>query len=666
MNKHLFVDDLKEVGRTITKLGAVSTHLSDDPNQWPAEVLARAYQQIPFINQYDVSVDLQDIDIENRTGLGSVIVSTKTVEPREGAEEQLNRGVIKGIRRIRIPVIIAQGEMSPLDTFVANKKMYPLTERRIRRILFRPNVGDIISDGWRTLRVDQDWMAPNRYRAQHGYGSTSPKLSEAILPTVNPSDIDDWEAAMGANEHLKNAALDNPAIVDFLQRISEYSFPKMASIDHVVANLAPTVIQLRNVGDGYILKRADRRCYHPTEICLTRKEALAIAGPDLLKAADTSGPQVVTSETATNLPPQPPVAPVEKSGYYTVRTVGGGDMVGHVFTNVFDFDSQPKPVKIWVAMDGSCGSVQSEIWGKLAKETDDDGYIPSGDHRNDEPSGFGFFIDAGLNSRAFGPCTVVGKAAIPEGIAYYVELFDGGRVELIKVDMVRSPTKADGNRYLIPKYLTWIPIKKQIALAENAPEARKVASIESIHRTVRLITSGTFCTFRGGAVEKLAFDERNDLSMAEAEFLAATMGYDQQGFQKKVAEAASRGGGADLEGCLPVIPSNRATSAALEKTAELRRTVQPLRKDLLKEAAFVSDPNSVDAMLSLKFLNPRNVAVFARYIDNLDKAVQNMSELLIAARLGLRDKISEGALISGIKGVEGTIEDLEKLQHVED
>lgn len=666
MTKHLFVNDLKEIVRTIPKLGAVSTHLSDDPNQWPAEVLARAYQQIPFINQYDVSVDLQDIDIENRTGLGSVLVSTKAVEPREGAEEQLNRGIVKGIRRIRIPVIIAQGEMSPLDTFVANKKMYPLTERRVRRILFRPNIGDIISDGWRTLRIDQDWMAPNRYRAQHGYGSTSLKLSEAILPTINPSDIGDWETAMGANEHLKNAALDNPAIVEFLQRISEYSFPKMASIDHVVANLVPTVIQLRNVGNGYILKKADRRCYSPTEICLTRKEALAIAGPDLIKAADTDGPQVVAGETATELPPQPPIAPVDKSGYYTVRLVGGSEMVGHVFTNVFDFDSQPKPVKIWTAMDDSCGSVQSEIWGKLAKKTDDSGYVLYGDPLNDEPSGFGFFVDAGPDPKAFGPCTIVGKAAIPEGIVYYVELFDGGRVTLTKADMVRSPTKATEGKYLIPRHLCWIPIKKQIALAENAPEAEKAASIESIHRTVRLITSGTFCTFRGGAVEKLAFEDRNDLSMAEAEFIAATLGYDQQRFQQKVAEAASRGGGVDLEGCLPIILSDGATSAALEKTAELQKMVHPLRKDLLKEAAFVSDPNSVDAMLSLKFLNPRNVAVFTRYMDNLDTAVQNMSELLIAARLGLRDKISEGALISGIKGVEETIEDLEKLKYVED
>jgi hypothetical protein len=254
----------------------------------------------------------------------------------------------------------------------------------------------------------------------------------------------------------------------------------------------------------------------------------------------------------------------------------------------------------------------------------------------------------------------------PQGLVYYAELFDGGRVELIKSEMVRAPTKASDGRFLIPRYLSWVPIKKQIALAENMNEAKKIASAESVYRTVRLTTSGTMCTFRGPAVEKLGYEERNDLSMPEAQFIAATLGYDQQRFQEKVAYASKSGGGVDLEGCLPITPAGEARSSAMEKAAELKGIANQLSKDLLKEAAFVSDPTSVDAMLSLKFLNPRNVAVFARYIDVLDVAVQKMAELLVASRLGLRQQISEDALISGIKGVESTIEDLEKLKHVED
>lgn len=71
----------------------------------------------------------------------------------------------------------------------------------------------------------------------------------------------------------------------------------------------------------------------------------------------------------------------------------------------------------------------------------------------------------------------------------------------------------------------------------------------------------------------------------------------------------------------------------------------------------ITDPTAVDAVLSLGFLNPENIATFVGYLPTLDEAQHRLCELLIAARLGLRE-LSEGSLERAIRALEDVVQGL--------
>jgi hypothetical protein len=86
---------------------------------------------------------------------------------------------------------------------------------------------------------------------------------------------------------------------------------------------------------------------------------------------------------------------------------------------------------------------------------------------------------------------------------------------------------------------------------------------------------------------------------------------------------------------------------------------------LLKEASSMDDPIAVDKILSLGFITPENVAVFASYIPEIETVIRRLAELLVAARLGLHS-VDEGAVqrslmhldkvVAGLKTVDSDVQ----------
>jgi hypothetical protein len=110
--------------------------------------------------------------------------------------------------------------------------------------------------------------------------------------------------------------------------------------------------------------------------------------------------------------------------------------------------------------------------------------------------------------------------------------------------------------------------------------------------------------------------------------------------------------------------ANDLAGQVREKTASVislfTEAARGLRKDLLKEAAVIPDPMAVDTVLSLGFLNPENLGVFISYMSVIDNAQAKMCELLLAARLGLRE-VPVGALEKAVKSTEEALEGLKVL-----
>jgi hypothetical protein len=91
----------------------------------------------------------------------------------------------------------------------------------------------------------------------------------------------------------------------------------------------------------------------------------------------------------------------------------------------------------------------------------------------------------------------------------------------------------------------------------------------------------------------------------------------------------------------------------------LQRTPS-LRRDLIKEAGFVTDPEAVDTMLSLGFINPENVTTFIGYMPTIEKTQESLCNLLFASRVGLSD-IPTPALETAVRSTEEVLEGLKTM-----
>jgi hypothetical protein len=110
---------------------------------------------------------------------------------------------------------------------------------------------------------------------------------------------------------------------------------------------------------------------------------------------------------------------------------------------------------------------------------------------------------------------------------------------------------------------------------------------------------------------------------------------------------------------------NESVFAEREKIARVKKLLKKfaydIRKDLVKEAGVLDDPEAVDVVLSLNFINEDSLAGYVENINEMKKVNSSLSKMLIASRMGLSD-LDESAIKKSIQGLSAVIEDLEGLK----
>ena len=99
----------------------------------------------------------------------------------------------------------------------------------------------------------------------------------------------------------------------------------------------------------------------------------------------------------------------------------------------------------------------------------------------------------------------------------------------------------------------------------------------------------------------------------------------------------------------------------LEKVARIKdilaEEIPRLKIDLIKAASLIEDPEAVDTVLSLNFINRENLMAYVEDIAKFDDVVQRLCQLLVASRMGLKP-IDEAAVKSAIEGLDGVVKGL--------
>jgi hypothetical protein len=692
---------------------AAETTLSEDPNAWPHEALQELYKQVPYIADFSPHVSMDKVDGERGYGFGYIEVMNQT-EAQTGEDPAAMQAA--GIRQVRIPVVIKDGKLQPFDLLVtADSKVLPLTEARLRSAIFRPQAFDVTSRTPGDQSMIGQLYPP--YRQNYGFGGggiamhagmgkessaleeylskeekTASALDEyaaanvkhgrlgkvmysgdacsgaldafitkhagvgsllqAIAPTISATDqaaFADFVADQSVQSLLhKNAAAVTPAVQCILS-VEPESKEKRASA--LLGLIAPTVVQVVRHDDGYRVKTASHLYWDPSIELVDRGAVIQRFGTKVALAADLNGAvtlaEGVDSTTAAEAPKATPVA---EPGVYKVHTEAGKELIGTVIPNLLDVDGTVLPLALFT--NGSQSAIQTDI---LGAPTETSGVtLPVS-----LPAGRGFFFHvAGDVAVATVPLTIRGSFGSTEGpVTYEAETFDGRPVQISAQPNLQTVAGVDG-KMLVPEDWQWSSMGGEEGVALNSVE--EPANMVEKAAQVEILSGGGAFSFRGPPVDKLAYDQREFLSLDAAMFLLAGLGVEQGHGAEKLAVAMA-GRAPERVSCgREITLADQQKSAAVQRAEERLREFPSLRRNLWKEAAVVTDPMAVDTVLSLGFLTPDNLLTFIGYLPTIEESQHRMCDLLLAVRLGQSD-IPQTALEKAVRSTEEVLEGLKAL-----
>ena len=645
---------------------AAEVDLPEDPNSWPQEILQELYKQVPYISSFEPHVQMDRVDAERGYGFGHVQVSNRTQMQGDVPMDVQARA---GVREARVPIIIREGRLLPFDLLVTDdSRIQPLTEARLRQAIFRPQMFDVASKTPRDVSLISALYPPYRDSDYQGgamivtkHGSAGGSLLAAVLPTADTRDHQEYMAQL-RDPSLRAAFMKNAsASLASVQRILRHEPLSVEKIAEAVrTSITPSVAQIRRDGGMYILKTATHAMWDPAERPLLRHEVVGMFGAKIAMDVDTAGAVTVASDAdAQGDEDMGSMAPVNEFGLYKVLTTEGDELIGYVIPNLLDVDGAPLPIALFT--NGSQAAVQGSISGVPAAT--DELALPTAD----TPSGYGcFFHLMGDQAEATLPMDLQGSYSdLEEGepITYMATTYVGRPVQVSVQPNIQQVVGTQEGKMLIPEHFQWLPLDK--AGGVSLVSAEEVAEKTSARREFASVTvkamSPTAYTFEGPAVSKLAYRDRSSIGLDEAMFLLAGLGVEQGYGTTKLAQAINASGPVRVRIKRLLRTPEQVKEAALRRAEARLKELPQLRKhNLLKEASVIQDPNAVDTVLSLGFINPENLMTFVSYLPTLEESQSKLCELLISARVGMED-VSTTALERAIRSLEETIEGLKAL-----
>lgn len=727
--QHLFIQPEVEFEKT-----AGEVDLSEDPNQWPQEVLQELYKQVPYISDFQPHVTMEKVDSERGYGLGQVEIANKT-EAQNSADPDLLAAA--GVRSVRVPVVIKERKLSPFDLLVNDQsKVLPLTESRLRQSLFRPQAFDVTSQtpgdqsmigqlyppyrqnygfggGGMTLGMGgmgkqssalEEFLIKELEEHDQGFRYTNPpttktasklrssvtfqktaSLLQATFSTYYREDIDRFFEKLSEDKGLQAAynvnahALVGP--LGLLANSEPVGVEKTA--EALALHIKPTVVQLLRVDDGYLMKTASHVYWRPTTTHVSRRDVVQTFGEKVALAADEAG-QVTMTEGAdaqeeSPLDSQEPTSINESGIYKVVNEENGQELIGYVIPNLLDVDGQPLPLSLFT--NGSHSAVQPDITG-----------TPAGDGASLPTSmvgGTGAFFSHTEDGKlqATVPLELSGGSYTSPGepATFVGETFDGRPVQVSVQPNIQTIVQSPEGKVLVPDTWHWTPlgVSGSVSLVgsegteeapedwhEDAPEAVPEAmesnepdigeGQEGGEKQSHVWVRGDHDCFslRGPGVDKLAASEREMLNLDDTMFLLAALGVHQGYGVQKLAQALNEPVRVTTKRHIKL--ASEQDAYAQHRAAELHALVPQLRRDLMKEAAVITDPTAVDTVLSLGFINPENIMTFVSYLPSIDDTQSKLCDLLLASRVGVSD-VSSSALERAVRSIEEVIEGLKVL-----
>lgn len=675
-------------------LPSVQTHKMPENQQRWAEVLTTYLrEQYPDVAKLPITVEFRKRDEKSGTAIGAMHVSSEEAK-----------------KEVLVPFVVKKFDLSPLDIWMEPKSqdVHPLTKDTFKEVFFVQSPADGLdarpTDSTGTYFNDPSLWTTNYppLQGRYSYASGGYQLLDILSDSFTAEDGAALRQTLNENPHLV-AKFQKHGHAEPITKLAKKTYPNSNDYTAAAMQLIPTaVIDLKKEDkDKYSLLSSVEGLFDTAQVQKmdryeVEKFLSKIVGKpqDILNEVDAEGEKMLImrspkegvwlyDETAFETKPEE----ATEFAVYRGKTKTGLQVNGLVVPRVVNFAGNKMQYKLFISPAHS--SFQKSIAGIRMIDTDDVAImkriLKPWDIRVGATGTF-MYIDKG-NAVATEPvtiksieidgpltvCDLNGKRfKVRRGYGdYFTREERDASKPLSASSTIPGMTEVPKRKYLdahgmlevrknifvIPQKMMWIPMEGfQDLIATPKEWIQKEAASKMEMDPLTIQWKGGEYDVYGADLPKLAMNER------EVKVLLATAGVAMDKIAGVIKKARAAGK-AKVHGTDRLRSKSTKTHEVGKLIAKISAVVQSLKKNLIKEAAEMPDDAqaSVDAMLSLNFLNSDNMAKFVAYKPVFDKVLDYLAELTLASRLGLND-VPEAATVSAMTKLMDVCDGLHKLQ----
>jgi len=650
---NLFVEAPEVQDRALTKL-------DNDVNMWPEEIIQKFHERVPQAAGMNSMVKFIKKDDENGTATGSIVVNS----PSAG---------------MTVPLIIKEFTLYPLDVMTAKGKVLPLT----------PDYFDVVmshNDVFHKIEEYPTYGGLGRFEdanlfntiyppslGRYAYASAGYPMLDLISDNLDGTPVKNWLI-----ENPSHAvAFRKHGHAPLLKKLANLKPVNMNEFSQGKHNLTPTIHVLKLEGaNKYSLLSSSDQVFSPALTPMTREQAHSFMSTisdcvdDDMNEVDQNGEKLITADNhkhnadarlANTVFETPEEA--KEYGHYLVKKLNGVSVEGVVITKVIDFNQKSVPTKIFIGK--TCSTMQDNIWGVRIENSR---FKPVTTVPRIGQTGTFVYQPDKSHALATTPVTIQSvtedcgclslKVADLRGLTFKIKINPS-------LELKRIAKTGDGT-YMLPcghHGMKWVVMEGFDSITNSAESYNIKTANDTLSKNAVRISPNGFDYYAMKGVTKYAqaagWDNTN-MHSSQVKFLLACLGCGEE----KVAQAlkqASRAGYAELHG-LTFAPTKQEKIASQKPDADkLVKAAASIKRNLLKEASYIDNSQTVDALLSLNFVTPDNISKFIGKIPHFKATISNLASSLIASRLGLKEIPEEAAAVAMSRLIE-VVDGLEKLR----
>lgn len=658
------------------------TSLSNDSGGWVEEIVTKLKERVPAVATSSLAVKFMHKDDELGAATGSVTL-------------------INGPKTAVVPVIVRDFMLYPLDVFMFEGKVLPFNTQFFAEAFQQAGqeafsglaeypMQDSVSRYMRGENLQSAIFPPNWGR--YAYASANGLMDDDHFKAHYPILADVSKGADGQAFFKKVAASDrvvahyyNNGSLPLLKKLASQTPVNLGEFSQSADKLVHRDIHvLKKDGPNRYNILSNSSCaFNPAFTTMDRLDVLGFVGKisddvtSTMHDVDQNGEKVIsfvdehTDQVYLTQPMTGEIVAADTFGNYNVRSKTGVNIEGVVIPRVIDFDQSPVAAKIFIGKTNS--TIQGSIYGTRMEHSDwtFKSCTPS-------PGQTGTFVFRDGNKAALALIPVTIRLVMTHLGGVILKATDlAGRALSLRVssDCHGLQRLADcglnekgEHEYMLPSKLEWVAMSG-FEDVSNSPEdyAVKTAAHTTSTNPITLIHTGyNQYTMRG--VDKYASAagwHNSGLESSQAKFLLASLGIGETNINQAV-KVAQETGKATLHFARHVpLDGEHQSLFVAERMAKLATRLNALadslRCDLIKEASYIENAQTVDAMLSLNFVSPDTISKFISRIPIFKAAVSHLCSCLLASRLGLRE-VPEAAASGAVGKLNEVVAGLEALR----